>query len=273
MSGAAEGRRVRVVFADDEPLNRSTLRALLGEDPAVEVVAECANGAEALLATRSLAPDLLFLDVQMPGLTGIDVVEELADEERPIVVFVTAYDHYALRAFDLHAVDYLLKPFDDDRFRLALERAKKRWSEGRALEEGRNLGAMIAGLEGHVALGSASSTVERAATGAPLTRIAIHSEGRSTYVEVAELVWVEAADQYVKLHTKAHEHLMRGSMGQLEADLGGGDFFRVHRSAIVRLSAVRALESQGAGGRVRLVDGTWIPVSRTKIAALRKLLG
>lgn len=265
-----ETKPIRVLYADDEPLGRSTLRSLLSGDAEVEIVAECANGSEALLATREHQPDVLFLDVQMPGLTGIDVASELAEEERPVIVFVTAYDQYAIEAFDVHAVDYLLKPFDDERFETALDRAKQRVRlEG---SEPLEMSALLEQLDPERAVAE-SEEAEAPGEEGYADRISVHSEGRVALVDVAELIWVESADQYVKLHSESGEVLMRASMASLEKRLDPAVFFRVHRSAIVRLDRLRAFESQGAGGRVDLAGHGWLPVSRSRVARLRKLLG
>jgi len=234
---------LRVLIADDEPFARATLRNLLQAAEGVELVAECANGDEVLAAVERERPDLLFLDVQMPGLDGLQVLERLGDDLRSAVVFTTAFDQYAVRAFETGAVDYLLKPFDDARFHVALERAR------------------LAALR----------------TDAPaefLERIRIHKEGSLELVEVADVDWIEAADQYVRIHTAGGTHLMRGSMAELERALDPKRFARVHRSAILALERVVRLESASSGnGRALLKDGSEVPVSRSRIPSLRRLLG
>ena len=261
--------KLRVVVVDDEPMARVALRELLSADGEVEIVSECSNGDEALEALKGLKPDVVFLDVQMPGRSGFEVLESLSEEERPAVVFTTAYDQYALNAFDLHAVDYLLKPFDDDRFRLALTRAKERSRTDAAVGAGQRLADLLAAVRGSAALNPT-----RDVRAAPITRLTIHREGRLEVVETNTVDWIEAADQYVCLHTTEGEHLMRESMSQLESQLDPTRFMRVHRSAIVALDRVRRLETQGGGaGRVQLKDGTWVPVSRSRIAAVRRQLG
>ena len=261
--------QLRVVVVDDEPLARAALRELLSSDGDVELVRECSNGDEALEALRSLRPDVVFLDVQMPGRSGFEVLESLQEEERPVVVFTTAYDRYALDAFDLHAVDYLLKPFDDDRFRLALMRAKDRSRTEAVLGAGRQLADLLGAVRGKT-----GGSVTGPGPDVPLTRLTIHREGGLEVVEADMVDWIEAADQYVCLHTAEGEHLMRESMSQLESRLDPARFMRVHRSAIVALDRVRRLETQGGGaGRVLLKDGTWVPVSRSRIASVRRQLG
>jgi two-component system LytT family response regulator len=256
---------LRVAIVDDEPMARATLRKLLAEDPEVELVAELSNGEEALRTLPELAPDVVFLDVQMPGRTGFEVVAGLQGPSMPLVVFVTAYDQYALKAFDVHAVDYLLKPFDDERFRTALERAKERLRQERVLDVAQDLSGLMGSLELRPGAEAAAPFPER---------LAIHREGRVDWVDVAGLRWVEAADQYVKLHTSGGLHLMRESMHELERRLDPRRFLRVHRSAIVALEHVRSFERQpSGGGRLLLDQGEWLPVSRSRAGALVQRLG
>ncbi|MEM9380675.1 MAG: LytTR family DNA-binding domain-containing protein [Planctomycetota bacterium] len=246
---------LRVLCADDEPHALEALQRLVAAEPSLELVASCRDGATALARAVELAPDLLILDVRMPGATGLDVVAALPPEARPLVVFATAHDDHAVEAFDLHAVDYLLKPFDDERFARALERARDRLrSEGP--DAGRER------LEGMLE--------ERGED-----RLAIHREGQLVLVPFADLLWVESADQYVRLHLEGGgEELMRASMGHLEKRLPADDFLRVHRSAIVARRAVRGVQSGTSGtGKMQLVDGTSVPVSRTRLALVRKALG
>jgi len=215
----------KVVVVDDEPLAREGLRALLAGDREVEVVAECADGQAAIEAIRRLKPDIVFLDVQMPDLDGFDVLRALAGEPLPAVVFVTAYDKYALRAFDVHAVDYLLKPFHDERFAEALAIAKAR--------RGEDMTERIARL-----LDERKPKV---------MRVLVKTGGRVLFIRADEIDWIEAADYYVKLHVAGKVHMLRESMAALEARLDPELFFRVHRSAIVNLERVRELQpfSQG----------------------------
>ena len=246
---------LRVLCADDEPHARQTLERLVAADASLELVAACQDGNEALTRAVELSPDLMILDVRMPGASGLDVVAALPPHERPLVVFATAFDDHAVEAFDLHAVDYLLKPFDDARFAKALERARERLrSEGPGPGRER--------LEGMLE--------ERGED-----RLAIHREGQLVLVPFEEIVWVEAADQYVRLHLESGgEELMRASMGHVEKRLPEAEFLRVHRSAIVARRAVRGLSSATSGtGRLQLVDGTDIPVSRTRLALVRRALG
>lgn len=247
-----------VLVADDEPHALSALEALVHADEGLRLVASCADGASALEAAAKHRPDLMVLDVRMPGLTGLEVVAALPADVRPLVVFATAHDDHAVEAFDLHAVDYLLKPFDDERFRRALERARERRRD-EGPEPGRT---RIAGV------------IEEGGG----ERIAIPREGRVTLVPFGDLEWVEAADQYVRLHLMdGREELMRASMGHLEKRLSSATsqrFMRVHRSAIVRVDRIRELRAGGSGtGRLTLAGGQEVPVSRTRWALVKRSFG
>jgi len=257
----------RVAFADDEPMGRMSVRKLLEDDPDVEVVAECANGMQAVEAVRTLAPHILVLDIQMPGMNGFEVIEALEEDELPVIVFATAFDRYAVQAFDKSAVDYLLKPFDDERFALALARAKERARTTTATDKESALSLLVE---------SYGETIEsqQSEEGGPLTRLTIHREGRIEVVEVDDLLWIEAADQYVELRSIHGVHLMRESMSRLERGLDPAKFLRVHRSAIVALSQIRALERHPGGtGRVQVADDVWLPVSRSRYGSLKARLG
>jgi two-component system LytT family response regulator len=217
---------------DDEPLARSNLTVLLRRDPEIEVVRECGSGTEALAEIRGSKPDLVFLDVQMPECDGFDVLEMLGGELPPAVVFVTAYDQYALRAFEAGALDYLLKPFDNARFDLALARAKDR------IAHDRNTPRM-------------------------LEKFVVKSAGQVSFLKASEIDWIEAADYYSCLHVGARTHLLRRSMAELEAELDRTVFCRIHRSTIVRLDRVRGMKLNESGEYdVVLEDGTRLRLSR-----------
>lgn len=258
-----------VLIVDDEPMARATLRSLLEAEPGVKLLGECSNGAEALTSLRRTRPDLLFLDVEMPGMNGFEVIEALGEENPPLVVFTTAYDRYAIEAFGVHAVDYLLKPFDDERFAQALERARDHLVRERVVDASRALAQLV-----QPEASGPPGELEDSGEPAPLERLTIRREGGIELVETSSIHWVESADQYVRLHTARGEILMRESMGALERSLDPVRFQRVHRSAIVALEQVRQLVTQAGGlGRVQLLDETWVPVSRARIAALRRRLG
>ena len=239
-------RLIRCLLVDDEPLVRRGIRAFLAAEPDVDVIGEARNGVEALTAIGESAPDLVFLDVQMPELDGLGVVASLPPDRRPAIVFVTAYDAYALKAFEVHAVDYLLKPFDEARFLVALGRARERLAGAR---EGldRRLDALLADL--------------RPPT--HLERLAIRRGDRTLFVDVASIDWLEAADNYVKVHALGTRHLIRETLKTLEAQLDPRRFARIHRSAIVNLDRVREVRVLPRGDHaVRLASGTEIMLGR-----------
>jgi two-component system LytT family response regulator len=224
--------RIRALVVDDEPLARSNLTVLLRRDPEIDVVRECGSGVEALAEIRGSKPDLVFLDVQMPECDGFDVLEMLGGELPPAVVFVTAYDQYALRAFEAGALDYLLKPFDNARFDRALGRAKER-----------------------IAHEKTSPPV--------MERFAVKSAGQVSFLKASEIDWIEAADYYSCLHVGARTHLLRRSMAELDEELDQTVFCRIHRSTIVKLDRVRGMKLNESGEYdVLLEDGTKLRLSR-----------
>jgi two-component system LytT family response regulator len=225
-------RKIRALVVDDEPLARSNLTVLLRLDPEIEIVSECGSGMEALEEIRNSKPDMVFLDVQMPECDGFDVLEMLGSDLPPAVVFVTAYDQYALRAFEAGALDYLLKPFDDARFDRALGRAKERIAHGR----------------------NPPRTVER---------LVVKSAGHVSFLKISEIDWIEAADYYSCLHVGARNHLLRRSMSELDQELDQSVFCRIHRSTIVKLDRVRGLKLNENGEYdVVLDNGTRLRLSR-----------
>jgi two-component system LytT family response regulator len=224
--------RVRTIVVDDEPLARANLRVLLRSDPGIALIAECGSGRDAFTQIRALAPDLVLLDVEMPEIDGFDVLELLGREAPPAIVFVTAFDSYALRAFEAGALDYLLKPFDAARLTRAVARATER-----------------------VALARLRRAVPDV--------IALKSAGRVAFVKIAEIDWVEAADYYARLHVGPASHLVRRSIADLERDLDGAGFCRIHRSSIVRIECIRGLELNADGEYdVVLKTGTRLRSSR-----------
>ncbi|MGA8762053.1 MAG: response regulator [Candidatus Sulfotelmatobacter sp.] len=240
--------KVRTIIVDDEPLARSNLAVLLRLDPQIEIVAECGSGVEALSEIRNAQPDLLFLDVQMPECDGFDVLEMLGQALPPAVVFVTAYDQYALRAFEAGALDYLLKPFDNARFDRALDRAKQRIAQGNDLP---------------------GKVLPR-----KLDRVAIKSAGQVLFVRISDVDWIEAADYYACLHVGPRTHLLRRSMSELEQELDPAAFCRIHRSAIVNLDRVRGLKlSEDGEYEVHLENGVRLRLSRRYRKQLQSRLG
>ncbi|AHG89633.1 LytTr DNA-binding region [Gemmatirosa kalamazoonensis] len=263
---AAPGERaaapLRVLLVDDEPLVRRGLRTFLAAEPGVEVVGECRDGREALGAVRELSPDVMFLDVQMPELDGFGVLDALGPGDRPAVVFVTAFDAYAIRAFDVHAVDYLLKPFDEPRFRTALERARERVAARRGAAAGV---ASVPHDPSRVALDALLAQLrgDGRVAGDWLARIAVRETDRVTYVPVADVDWLEADDNYVRVHTRGGARLVRETLKALEARLDPRRFARIHRSAIVNLERVRELRPTFNGEYVVvLATGTRLTLSR-----------
>ena len=257
---------IRVLIADDQPLARERIAALLADEPGIRVVATAATGIEAVDAVETRAPDLVFLDMQMPELDGLGVVEAIGPDRMPAIIFVTAYDRYALKAFDLHAIDYLLKPFGRPRFQQALARARERIEARRTGELAERLVALIDNLR-PPPRDSAS-----ASAGAPY-RFVVRAGGRMAFVETAEIDWIQAEGNYVRLHVGSSAYLVRDTMGSIATRLGSDDFFRIHRSAIVRLDRIRELKL-GAGGdyEVILRDGRQLPLSRLHRDALEERL-
>ena len=253
---------IRVLVVDDEPLARHGVVALLGKDAELTVVGECGDGLQAVAAIGKLNPDLVLLDVQMPEADGFDVLRAIGTDKMPAVIFVTAYDRFAVKAFEVNAVDYLLKPFDDERLAGAIDRAKK------------------AIRKGDQSLGELSRRVAKLLEQAPaesgrfLTRIVVKDQGRATFVSVDELQWIEAADYYVKLHLQGKTHLLRQTLQSLEARLDPARFFRIHRSALVNLDRVKEVQALFKGDHVVILqDGTKLRLSRNRKDSLEALLG
>lgn len=263
-------KRIRAIIIDDEPLARERIRTLLREESDIEIAAECGDGRKAVAAIRRHAPDLVFLDVQMPELDGFGVLEAVGAERVPVVIFVTAYDKYALRAFDVHALDYLLKPFDRDRFHRALGRARAQL-RGQRDSADRRLLALLDEVRGAVAPASS-----RTSSGAPrrLERLVVKSAGRVFFLRTEEIDWIESAGNYVKMHAGRDAHLVRETMSALEAQLDPAAFVRIHRSTIVNLARIRELQPMFHGDyTVLLRDGRELTLSRNYRDRLEKLLG
>jgi two-component system LytT family response regulator len=240
--------KVRVLVVDDEPLARERIASFLADDPEIASVDMCADGPSAVAAIRTELPDLVFLDVQMPGCDGFGVVESVGPERMPVTIFVTAYDKYALKAFEVRALDYLLKPFDRDRFTIALGRAKEQ------IRRHRDSGV-------HEKLQALLEDVKPAGSG--LDRLAIKSGGSVHFLRTDEIDWVEAAGNYTRLHAGKQVHLLRETMTALEAKLDAKRFARIHRSTIVNLERVRELQPYFHGDYIVLLrDGTQLTLSR-----------
>lgn len=266
--------RATVLVVDDEHLARDGLRVLLERDDEVRLVGECGDGREAVDEIRRLEPDVVFLDVQMPGLNGFEVLDALESEEIPVVVFVTAYDEYALRAFEVHALDYLLKPFDDRRFEQALQRAKDELERRESARFARKLEALLSERGSREAGPAADAGAAWEPTPEPLDRIMVRSSGRIQFVNVREIDWVEGAGDYVRLHVGDRSHLLRETMKNLEARLGSERWVRVHRSTLVRLDFVREIRTSDSGHyELVLQDGTRRSLSRSGRERLEEVLG
>ena len=247
----------RSVVVDDEPLARQTLRLLLEREPDFVVAGECAHGAEVIAVIAAKRPDVLFLDVQMPEVDGFEVLRRLGHLSTALVVFVTAYDKYALDAFERHAFDYLLKPFTDERFALVVDRVRCRLRE-------RSQALMASQLTDLLSYASARSR----------RSLVVRDAGRTIVIPHEEIVWIEAEDYCARLHLRTHSVLVRGSLRALSDELPAAVFVRVHRSAIANVEAIRSLEPVASGDqRVTLSDGTVLKVSRTHRAGVLDALG
>jgi two-component system LytT family response regulator len=251
--------KIRTLVVDDEPVARAHVIALLRDEPDIDVVAECANGAEAAEAIQRTSPDLVFLDVQMPELDGFELIQAVGQDRAPAIVFVTAYDEYALRAFEVRAVDYLLKPFSAERFRAALAHARAHVSDRTAMTVNRQLMELLPHLR-------------RASPGRD--RIMVKSSGRIYSVRTSDIDWCEAAGNYVRLHIGQQQHLVRDTMAHIEADLDPAQFVRIHRSAIVNVDRIQELQSSFGGEYVVLLrGGTRLTLSRGYRDTLQTRLG
>ena len=252
-------QKIRVLIVDDEPLARAKIVDLLATDPNIEIIGECADGLSAVAAIEEQAPDLLLLDVQMPELDGFGVLEMVEAERLPVVIFVTAFDQYALRAFEVHALDYLLKPFDRERFNRALQRARQQIEHARAGTMNRQLVALLADLQ---------------AKPKRLERLVIKAGGRVFFLRVDEIDWIEAAANYVRLHVGKENHLLRETINGLAEKLDPEKFLRIHRSTIVNLERIKELQPWFHGDYVVILqDGTQLTSSRSYREDLHKLLG
>jgi two-component system LytT family response regulator len=248
--------KIRTLIVDDEPLARQRLRQLLMDEPEVQIAGECSNGLEAVATIRATRPGLIFLDIKMPELDGFGVVNSIEEGAMPVIVFVTAHDEFAVRAFEIHAADYLLKPFNRDRFRTALRRAleRARRRDDGALEERQ------------------SALLKELASARSGDRLIVKSGGRITWVRTEDIHWIEAADNYVELHLDEKSHLLRETLNAIEARLAPDDFIRISRSVIVNRSRVRELQRLFYGGyAVVMQNGAKLTLSRRYRDKLKQL--
>ncbi len=251
--------KIRTLIVDDEPLGRERIRTLLAGDPEIEIAGECADGKRAIAAMEQMRPDLVFLDVQMPEVDGFGVLDALAGEKMPVIIFVTAYDRYAVQAFEVHALDYLLKSFDRERFQAALQRAKEEIHRSRAGAINERLAGLLEDLQ---------------AKRKYLTRLVVRTAGRIVFLRVEEIDWVAAADNYVRVRAGRETHLMRETLQSLAGRLDPAKFLRIHRSMLVNLDRVREIQPIFHGDyQVKLSDGTELTLSRNYREKLLESLG
>jgi two-component system LytT family response regulator len=250
---------IRAAIVDDEPLARRRIRNLLAEAPDVDVVAECANGKDAIESLEESPPDLLFLDIQMPEVDGFDVLQAIGVGRVPAVIFVTAYDQFALRAFEAHALDYLLKPFDDERFGAALQRARERIRQQQGGDLDRRLQALLENVRGDRGY---------------LRRLVVPSGHRSIFVRTDQIDWIEAERNYIRVHVAGRAYLLRENLTHIASALDPAAFCRIHRSTIVNIDRIEAVESLFHGEYlVVLQDGTKLTAGRSYRRGLHALMG
>jgi two-component system, LytTR family, response regulator len=250
---------IRALIVEDEPLARERLKMYLADEPDIEIIGECADGRQAVSAIRSLDPDLVFLDIQLPELDGFGVVEEVGAERMPTVVFVTAYDQHAMRAFDVYALDYLLKPYKRERLRRAVERARAQVRRGK----GEALSEQLLSLLESVRPGSRS-----------VERLMIKSPGRVYFIRADEIDWIESEGNYVRIHAGKESHFLRDTLGSMEARLDRQKFVRIHRSTIVNVESIKELQPLFSGDyAVILHGGGRLTMSRGHKEKLLSLFG
>ena len=255
---------IKTIIADDEPLAREKIRTLLAEDPDIELIGECADGIETVTAIRNQQPDLVFLDVQMPELDGFGVLKALRHSNMPTLIFVTAYDQYALQAFEVHALDYLLKPFDRERFQKALQRAKEHIRKEKSGEVNEKLLTLLQDLKSEK-----SNHHERKY----LERLVIKAGGRVTFLKTAEIDWIEAAGNYIRLYIGKDSHLLRDTMNNIQTKLDPEKFLRIHRSTILKIDRIKELQPWHQGEYVvTLQNGKQLTSSRSYRHQLSTLL-
>ncbi len=250
-------KTIRTMIIDDERLARQKLRTLLEDDEEVEIVGECADGLEAIGAIRRQRPDLLLLDIAMPGANGFEVLHKLRGERLPVVIFITAHDEYAVKAFEVEAADYVMKPFDRKRFQEALRRAKRHFAEDGAESEERLL-----------------RLLERVVKPKSLDHFVVKSRDRTFLVSTADVDWIEAEGKYVRLHAAGAAHLVRESISEVEERLDARKFLRIHRATIVNVKRIQEMH-RGFGGAMFVVlrDGTKLTMSRRYRGRIRELTG
>ena len=251
-------KSVKAVIVDDEKLARQRIRMLLADRSDILTLAECASGGEAVNTILRLRPDLVFLDVEMPELNGLEVVDCIGADAMPAIIFVTAYDHYAVKAFDIHAVDYLLKPFDRDRFNRAVDRALEEVGRRRISPAATRVAAVLSQLKKDNRL---------------TRRLLVKSRGKTTILDLQTIDWIESAGNYVNLHCGRRVHVLRETMANIAERLDPGQFVRIHRTAIVNAERVREIQPFFQGNAVVVLDdGHRLPLSRGYQSALEDVL-
>lgn len=240
--------KIKSLIVDDEPLARDRVKRMLREESDIEITGECGNGMEAVAFINEHAPDLVFLDIQMPEMTGFEVLRAISEEKMPAIVFVTAYDQYAIQAFDVHALDYLLKPFNRERFTRAVARAREHIEKSHGGNIDERLASLIADLKGGKKY---------------LERLVVKSVGRVFFLRTDEVDWIEAAGNYAKLHVGRESHLIRETMNGLESKLDPDKFLRIHRSTLVNIDRIKELHPLFSGDyTVNLKNGVELTLSR-----------
>ena len=270
---------IRAIIVDDEPLARRGIRARLERTGGYTIVAECGSGRDAITAIREHDPAVVFLDVQMPGIDGFGVIDEVGADRMPVVIFVTAYDNHALKAFEAHAFDYLLKPIDDDRFATTVERVRRRVIEREESEVARRLAALMHDLrpaldaaeQGHA---RRADTPDATVSAGPVNRIVVRDRDRVLLIDVADVDWIGADGDYVRVHANGKSHLIRDTMAAMEDRLDRSTFVRIHRSTIVNTSRIRELRPYSSREfAVILRDGTRLRLSRRYRERVRPYFG
>ena len=256
------GAAMRAIIADDERLAREKLRILLASEPNIKLVAECHDGQQALSAIRTYRADLLLLDIQMPGMDGFQVLNELSPEEMPVVIFTSAYDQYAIRAFEAHALDYLLKPFDQERLHHAIERARLELNKSRDREITHRILDLLSQVKSEMLPAPSSEG-----------RLVIRAKGRVVFLNLSEIDWIEASANYVRLNVGKESHLFRETIGRVSERLNPNHFVRVHRSTIVNVRKIKELIPVNSGEYiVVLKSGKELSCSRSYRAALESMI-
>lgn len=240
--------KIRTLIVDDEPLARERVKRFLRDEPDISIIGECGNGTEAISVVESEKPDLVFLDIQMPEKNGFEVIKSLNARSLPTIIFVTAYDQYALQAFDVHAIDYLLKPFNRERLHRAVSRARQNVEHKSLGNFDERLSSLLAGLKSEKKY---------------LERLVVKSVGRVFFLKVDEIDWIEAAGNYVKLHVGRESHMIRETMNAIESKLDPDKFLRIHRSTVVHIDRIKELQPMFSGDyAVILRNGTELALSR-----------